>query len=227
MIAFLSRQQNQNNLNQIIMKKSLVLLIVAAFLLQSCAKVFYTPDARYLAGSHKIIAIIPPKVSIAARKKVDGNALIEQQKTESINFQREMYSWMLKRKMQGTIFVDIQDVETTNAKLSNAGFNNGQQLTPIEMCNILGVDGILTSNYSLSKPMSEGAAIAAAILVGFWGATNEASVSLSIHDQSAEKMIWNYDHKLSSSLGSPARLVDDLMREASRAMPYFTSVRSY
>ena len=69
MKAFLSRQQNQNNLNQIIMKKSLVLLIVTAFLLQSCAKVFYAPDARYLAGSHKIIAIIPPKVSIAARKK--------------------------------------------------------------------------------------------------------------------------------------------------------------
>jgi hypothetical protein len=227
MIAFLSRQQNQNNLNQIIMKKSLILLVVAAFLFQSCAKIFYTPDARTLASTQKIIAIIPPKVSIAARRKVDGTALIEQQKTESVNFQREMYSWMLKRKMQGTILVDIQDVETSNAKLSNAGFYNGKVLTPNDMCNILGVDGILTSNYSLSKPMSEGAAIAAAILVGFWGATNEASVSLSIHDQSAEKMIWNYDHKLSSSLGSPARLVDDLMREASRAMPYFTSVRSY
>ena len=105
------------------MKKSLVLLIVATLLLQSCAKVFYTPDARYLAGTHKIIAIIPPKVSIAARKKVDAAALLEQQKTESINFQREMYGWMLKRKMQGTIFVDIQDVETTNAKLAAAGFH--------------------------------------------------------------------------------------------------------
>jgi len=227
MKSFRSKQQNQNNLNQIIMKKSLVLLIVAAFLLQSCAKVFYAPDARYLAGSHKIIAIIPPKVSIAARKKVDVNALIEQQKTESVNFQREMYSWMLKRKMKGTIFVDIQDVETTNAKLSNAGFYNGKVLTPNDMCNILGVDGILTSNYSFSKPMSEGAAIAMAVLIGEWGTTNEAVASLSIHDSRSAKMIWNYDHRLSSSLGSPARLVDDLMREASRAMPYFTSVRSY
>jgi hypothetical protein len=61
-----------------------------------------------------------------------------------------MYSWMLKRKMQGTISVEIQDVETTNAKLSNGGFDNGKLLTPIEMCNILGVDGIVTSNYSLS-----------------------------------------------------------------------------
>jgi hypothetical protein len=209
------------------MKKSLILLVVVAFLFQSCAKIFYTPDARTLASTQNIIAIIPPKVSIAARKKVDGNALIEQQKTESVNFQREMYSWMLKRKMQRTILVDIQDVETTNAKLSNAGFYNGKVMTPNDMCNILGVDGILTSNYSISKPMSEGAAIAMAVLTGFWGSTNEAVASLSIHDSRSAKMIWNYDHRLSSSLGSPARLVDDLMREASREMPYFTSVRNY
>jgi hypothetical protein len=204
------------------MKKSFLLIIGAAILLQSCAKIFYSPDARYLAQNQKIIAIAPPKVSITAKKNVDGAALIEQQKTESVNFQREMYSWMLKRKMQGKISVELQDVETTNAKLANAGFNEGKLLTPVEMCNILGVDGIMTSNYSLSKPMSEGAAIAVGVLVGVWGATNEATVSLSIHDQSANKMIWNYDHKLSSSLGTPARLVDDLMRQASRKMPYFT-----
>jgi len=209
------------------MKKSIVLLIVATLILQSCAKVFYTPDARYLANNHKIIAIVPPKVSIAARKKVDGIALIEQQKSESINFQREMYSWMLKRKMQGKIFVDIQDLETTNARLSNAGYYNGTFLTPTDMCNILGVDGILTSNYSLSKPMSEGAAIAMALLLDSWGPTNEVVTSLSIYDSGSAKMIWNYDHRLSSSLGTPSRLVDDLMREASREIPYFISVRNY
>jgi hypothetical protein len=205
------------------MKKSLVLLIVAACLVQSCARVFYSPDARYLAGTHKIIAIVPPKVSIAARKKVDAAALIEQQKTESVNFQREMYSWMLKRKMQGTIYVEIQDVETTNAKLAAAGFQDQELLTPTDLARILNVDGVLTSNYSLSKPMSEGAAIALAVLAGWWAPTNEAVVSLSIHDSGSGKMIWNYDHKISSSLSSPARLVDDLMRQASRKMPYFTS----
>ena len=209
------------------MKKSIVLLIVATLFLQSCAKVFYTPDARYIAGAHKIIAIVPPKVSIAARKKVDAAALIEQQKTESINFQREMYSWMLKRKMQGTIFVDIQDVETTNAILAAAGFQDAGLLAPAYLSRVLNVDGILTSNYSLSKPMSEGAAIALAVLAGWWAPTNEAVVSLSIHDSGSEKMIWNYDHKLSSSLSSPARLVDEIMREASRKMPYFTSQYSY
>ena len=203
------------------MKKSIFLLVGVALMLQSCAKIFYTPDARSLAQNQRIIAIAPPKVSIAAKKNVDGAALIEQQKTESVNFQREMYSWMLKRKMQGTISVDIQDVETTIALLTKAGVSDGKILTPDEMCRLLGVDGILTSNYSLSKPMTEGAAIALGFLVGSMGATNEATVSLSIHDSGANKMIWNYDHKLSSSLGTPARLVDDLMRQASRKMPYF------
>ena len=209
------------------MKKSIVLLIITTLFLQSCAKVFYSQDARYLANSHKIIAIVPPKVSIAAKKKVDAAALIEQQKTESISFQREMYSWMLKRKMQGKIFVDIQDVETTNAKLAAAGFQDAGLLTPADLSRVLNVDGVLTSNYSLSKPISEGAAIALAVLAGWWAPTNEAVVSLSIHDSGTDKLIWNYDHKLSSSLSSPARLVDELMREASRKMPYFTSRNGY
>jgi len=209
------------------MKKSFMLLLSVTFLLQSCAKIFYTPDATALAKSEKIIAIAPPKVSIAARKNIDGNALIEQQKTESVNFQKEMYSWMLKRKMQGTISVELQDIETTNVKLANAGFNEGKIFTPKEMCNLLGVDGIMTSNYSLTKPMSEGAAIAVGLLVGVWGPTNEATASLSIHDQNTDKMIWNYSHKLSSSLSTPARLIDALMRQASKKMPYFTSKNSY
>jgi hypothetical protein len=40
----------------------------------------------------------------------------------------------------------------------------------------------MTSNYSLSKPMSEGATVAVALLVGAWRATNEVTVSLSIND---------------------------------------------
>lgn len=209
------------------MKRLLLNLIAIALLSQGCAKIFYSPDATPLARAEKVIAIAPPKVSIAARKNIDGVALKEQQQTESVNFQREMYGWMLKRKMQGKILVDIQDVETTNALLANAGFDDVKSLTPVELCKILGVDGIITSNYSLSKPMTEGAAIASAVLIGLWGATNEAFVSLSIHDYNANKMIWNFDHKMSSSLGSPARLVDDLMRQASREMPYFISRYSY
>ncbi len=198
----------------------LPIALISAIVFSSCAKIFYSPDAYTLAGNQKIIAILPPAVSIAANKKIDAEAMIEQQKTESLNFQKEMYSWMLKRKMQGNITQEIQEVETTNALLKKAGFP-GNPLTSAEFCSVLGVDGIMTSNYALSKPISDGAAVAVALLVGVWGATNEVTVSLSVNDCMNKKLIFNYDHKYSGSLGSsPARLVDALMRQASKKMPY-------
>jgi len=203
-----------------ITSSSLFLGLILTLLLSSCAKIFYSPDARSLAHNQKIIAIIPPTVSISASKKVDAEAMKEQQRTESINSQKEMYSWMLKRKMQGKISQEIQEIETTNAKLKKAGYPE-TPLTTAELCEVLGVGGIMTSNYGLSKPMSDGAAVAVALLVGAWGSTNEVRVSLSISDCNNKKLIWNYDHKLSGSLGSsPSRLVDGLMRKASKKMPY-------
>jgi hypothetical protein len=193
-------------------------LVVVIF--TACAKVFYSPDASSLAQNERLIAVVPPTVSIAPNKKIDGAALIEQQRTESFNFQKEMYSWLLKRKMQGKIIQEIQDVETTNALLRKAGYPENP-MTISEICQTLGVDGILTSNFSLSKPMSEGAAVAVGLLIGVWGSTNEVTVALSINDCLNKKMIFNYNHKYSGSIGSsPANLVDGLMRNASRKMPY-------
>ena len=109
--------------------RQLTLIALAAILFSSCAKIFYSPDAYTLAHSHNIIAIIPPTVSIAAKKNIDAEAMKEQQKTESINFQKEMYSWMLQRKMQGKISQEIQEIVTTNAilkksRLSGKSFND-------------------------------------------------------------------------------------------------------
>jgi hypothetical protein len=71
--------------------------------------------------------------------------------------------------------------------------------------------------------MSEGAAVALGLLVGVWGSTNEATCSISIHDFNTKKMIWNFDHKLSGgTFSTPAQIVDALMRQASRNMPYIT-----
>lgn len=200
--------------------KQILSLSIIMVLLSSCAKIFYSPDARELADKQKIIAIVPPRVSIPANKKVESEALKEQQRTESLNFQNEMYSWMLRRKMQGKFSQEIQEIETTNAKLKKAGYPE-TPLTTAEICGVLGVDGIMTSNYSLSKPMSDGAAVAVGLLIGVWGATNEVNVSLSITDCKNKKLIWNYDQTFSGGVGSsPSRLVDGLMRRASKKIPY-------
>ena len=200
------------------MYKTVALLIV--LVLNSCAQIYHTPDADSVAKSHRVIAVLPPSVSIAASRKTDAEAIKEQQRTESLNFQKEMYSWMLKRKMQGKMFQEILDVETTNAKLKQAGFPE-TPLSPAQMCEILEVDGVIASNFALSKPMSEGAAIAVAVLAGVGTATNEVRVSIGIHDCIGKKLIWNYDHNFSGGLGSsPTSLVEDLMCRASKKMPY-------
>ena len=201
--------------------KNIIFLSIVAILVSSCAKIFYSPDADALANKQEIIAIVMPKVSIAARKKVDADAIKEQQKTEAINFQNEIYAWMLKRKMQGKIFKEVQQIETTNALLKKAGYPENP-LTTKELCDILGVDGIMSSTFALSKPMSTGGAIAVAILFGGGGSTNEVRTTLSINDCANNKLIWNYEHKISGGIGSsPSRIVNKLMRKASKKMPYF------
>lgn len=205
------------------MRKTITgLLFLTVVLLSNCAKIYYSPDAKLKASRHRIIAIAPPRVSIAAIKNVDLEALKEQQRTESINFQKEMYSWLLVRKRQNRISAEIQDVETTNAKLKKAGYFDDTPMSPSEICEVLEVDGLITSNYSLSKPMSEGAAYALGILAGiWWGSTNHATVTLEIHDKESRSLLWNYNHKASGTVGSSAtELVDNLMRRASKRMPY-------
>lgn len=200
----------------------LSLLSCFTLLFFSCAKVFYSADAVELAKKHQTIAIAPPTVAIAAGRRIESEAIKEQQRTSSLNFQKEIHAWMLKRKGQGRITPEIQDIETTNARLKQAGYPD-KPIAPSEMAELLGVDGVISSNFSLSKPMSEGAAIATGILLknAYFGPTNEVVVSVSIHDKLAKKLIWNYDHKYSGSLGStPERLVDRLMKKLSKKMPY-------
>jgi hypothetical protein len=212
---------------KIIMKKPVVYLVGITILLQSCAKVYYSLDSDRIARSHKIIAIAPPRVSIASYKKVSTEAMAEQLKTESINFQREMYSWLLKRKMQGLIYVEIQDIDITNTKLIKAGYLDARLATPEDICSLIGVDGIITSNYSLSKPLSqveaavsEVAAIAMWYMIGFAPNTKSTTVDLSVHDFKTKKIIFNYNYTMRSSFGSVKSLVDGLMRRASKKLPY-------
>ncbi|MEO1449929.1 MAG: hypothetical protein AAFV07_10410 [Bacteroidota bacterium] len=198
-----------------------IFLLATLLLLGSCAQIYYHPDAKTKASKHQIVAIIPPKVSIAAKKKVDAEALVEQQRTDSYTFQQELYSWLLRRKAQNRIKVDLLDVETTNAKLKRAGYFDENPLTPSEAAALLGVDAVITSNFALARPMSELAAVAVGVLVGVWGPTRSTVVSLEIHDRTSQQMLWNYNHEISGSVGSThAGLVNHLMRGASKRMPY-------
>jgi hypothetical protein len=191
-----------------------------ALLFSSCAKIFFAPDVQQLASEHRTVAIMPPAISIAAGRGIDAEALEEQQRTESLAFQGEIYSWMLRRKAQGDIRQEFQDVQTTNTKLQAAGYPD-TPLTTAQLCEILGVDGVITSNFALSRPMSDAAAAALLVTVGVIGVTNEVRGIMSIHDCSTGNLIWNYQHKMAGAVGStPASVVNSFLKRASRKKPY-------
>ena len=203
------------------MKHLLSITFAIVFILHSCApRIYQDPNAVSIAQNQKIIAILPPSVSISAKKNVDSESLKEQQKTESINFQKEMYSWLLKRKMQGKLNIEIQDVEVTNALLNKYSIDELKAMTPIEFGKITNTDGIVKSNFAISKPLSTGGAIAIAVFTGVMAPTDNTIVDLSLYDIKSEKMIWNYNHKASGSFTNAGKLVDQLMKNASKKFPH-------
>ena len=124
---------------------------------------------------------------------VDAESMKERQNTMSLNIQKEMHSWMLRRKMQGKIFQEFMDIETVNAKLKKAGYPN-TPLTQNELCESLGVDGVISSNFSLTKPFGNIMAISMQQAGAGSQITNQIHVTISIQDCEKQKMIWNYNH---------------------------------
>lgn len=79
---------------------------------------------------------------------------------------------------------------------------------------------MISGKATLSKPMSEGGAIAMTFLVGFGGATNKTSVTLVMHDTKS-RLLWKYDYEESGGIGSNSEsLTKGLMKNASKKFPY-------
>lgn len=202
-------------------KKLLISTIaILTVMISGCAKIYTAPDAQILASNHRTLAILPPDISIAAQRNTDAEAIKEQQRTESLVVQKELQSWILRRKTQRKISAEIQDVSSTNALLAVAGYPS-KTLSPGAICQLLNVNGIIRSNFSYSKPMSELGAVAVAIFTGEGANTNEVRATLNIYDCNQQKMIWSFTDRNSGSTGSTtAILIDNLIRSATRRMPY-------
>ena len=93
--------------------------------------------------------------------------------------------------------------------------------TPQELAKILEVDAVISGEFETNKPMSEGASVALGALIGFFGATNSATMNMSVHNAADGVLLWNYNKKVSGSIGSNTEdLINILMRKASRRLTY-------
>jgi len=216
------------------MKKTQNIIMITTFvLITGCAATVYlAPEGKSIANKHNIIAILPPSVVLRSTKNMSAESVKQQQNEESKVFQQEIYTYLLKRKSKGQMVINILDVEETNV-IINRNDADLSKMTTSEICELIEVDAVLSSQFSLSKPISTGAAIALALVNGmkskfnseFYGSsTNEVQVSLSLKDCSTKSLIWKYDHKYQGGMSSStSTLVQGLMKNASEKMPYFKS----
>ncbi len=208
--------------------KQLLSFAIASIMLVSCGPKIYTSSNFSAAlAKHKTVAILPAEVNMQLRPNQTKNTtqaqLDEMAMKTGYDIQEKMYSWFLRRGDKYKYTVSFQDVTRTNSLLKDAGitYQDLKSTDRVKLAKILGVDAVLQDRATMEKPMSDGAAIAVGILVGAWGNTNKVETTINIHDGTTGDLLWKYDYEASGSVGSSsAKLVDALMRNASKKFPY-------
>ena len=208
--------------------KKIITALTVFVIFASCGPTIYkAQNFDDQTASHKTVAILPAEVNIQLRpnemKKTTPEQISQAQENTGKDIQDKMYSWFLKRSDKFKYTVSFQDISKTNALLNQAGISYNSMVTKTkeELCQLLGVDAIISSRAAMKKPMSDGAAIAVGVLLGAWGSTNDVQTSINIHEGKKGELIWKYDYNATGSVGSSTdRLVNALMRNASRKFPY-------
>ena len=225
----LAKILNINNYTTNKMKKlnlTLIFLLVGMAMF-SQTNLYENPNFKEIAKDHKIIGIIPFSASVTLKpkqmKKFSSEDIKKMEESEGKSIQNAMYSWFLKRKKRGSLTVNVQDPYITNAKMKKNGImaDNYEKYTPKELADMLEVDAIVMGTFETTKPLSELASAALAILIGFWGPTNRATINLKIYNAKDGELLINYQKSVSGSLGSSTeKLINKLMRKASRRIAY-------
>jgi hypothetical protein len=203
-------------------KTTAALLLLTIF--TSCGPTIYKA-ANFDTTKNKVktLAILPFNISIDSKRLPKGTTietLKESQEKTGYDIQSNSYTWFLQRQKDYSI--TFQDIDRTNAllKKANITFDNIALQDKGELCKLLGIDGIISGKATMSKPMSEGAAVAVGLLIGAWGSTNQTATSLTIHDATGS-LLWKYDYEANGSVGTSAEsLTKVLMKNASKKFPY-------
>ncbi len=213
------------------LQKQATMLLLGTLILSGCGpKIYKSQNFSTALARHKTVAILPAEVTIQLRpneaKKVTAEQLMDISNKTAYDIQDKMYGWFLRRSDKFHYTVTFQDINKTNSKFKDAGitYENLKNKDRGELAKILGVDAVMQAKTVSEKPMSEGAAVAVAVLFGAWGAwgsTNKVQTAINIHDGQSGDLLWKYEYEASGSVGSSTtKLVDALMRNATKKFPY-------
>lgn len=210
------------------MKLKTFTLITLLIIVNSCAtrsNSGVSSNAEQLITQHQKIAVLPPIIEYGKKGKLSPKEMEKASEEDKTLMQMEMISWITKRLNKSKSNISVQDANSTKAKLNKAGITNIANISSNELAEILGVDAVLRSNFSLEQPFTLAEAIITERLIGLPSATSKAQGALSLYDLNSDSSIWSYSTKTDNSWGvvkarTPQDLIGLIMKRASKTLPY-------
>ncbi|MDR0872849.1 MAG: hypothetical protein LBN27_05195 [Prevotellaceae bacterium] len=223
-------QKNAASLKSHTIRRNFLLFICIPFFFASCstAKIYTKPDAVSYTMKHKTLAILPPKVHIEVKKKDKVENIQEQEMTESVNAQNEMYSRLLNFVQKRKIYLDIQPIEKTNAKFIETGYP--YDMPPEELTKVLGVDAVLYTDCVFSKQSNVVGGIILAIALFPIGTTpgimmcipeKTADINMKLYDSSTGYLLYSYNNKFAERNVKYVFLIDEATKKMVKKSPFY------
>lgn len=209
-------------------KLSILFLFLAGFAKNMNAQIYESPKMAEAKFNHKTMAILPVYVTeidnSSDAKKQGMKGVLQEDETEGYNLQRSFYNYFITRKPKNVNWtVEIQGYEETNQKLKNAGIAYADIInTPKDkLADILGVDAIFLCDIKKLRTISDGAAVALDMFVGYGGYTGNIDIQTTIYEGATGEMMWQYKRRLPTSYwGRSDFLVDNIMKATVNKFPY-------
>ena len=191
---------------------------------QASKQIFEAPNYKSEIKEHKVIAILPLKVTISYKKlpkgfDSEGNRLEEIK--QGLGMQEAMYTFILRKSKDYT--VTCQDVETTNILLKKTGiYDKLDETLKDTICKILKVDAVIGATYAYEKTASEAGAIAKSLIFGgFGGSVASGLLTMQIYNGKDFKLLWRFSKEMNEGAFSSANeMVERMMRKVTRNFPY-------
>lgn len=187
--------------------------------------IYQSEKFESLSKDHKTLAIVP---FLATLKLDDGERLDKRQlealeEQEGYAVQNALETYFLKRKKKKRFSVEFQDIKNTNALLAkhNITIENIDIYTTQELCDILGVDGLISGNLTLRVLISKGVPEAMFDFLSLFKESDYGRIAIKISDGDTGKLLWKYEKTINRRSGKNTRaIIEAMMRKLSRKFPY-------
>lgn len=201
----------------------LFLVLISVLPLSAQKNIYENRRFDELSENHEVLAIVPFIANLDLEQEIPSEELKKLAEKEGYAVQNALETYFSQRKKRKKFNVDFQNIEDTNAILSqnNIDYSNLDIYTTKQLCEILKVDGIISGNLNLNILLSKGVPTDFSFLDYFSGNANYGRIGVKVSDGETGKLLWKYEKAITKKTGkNTTELIDKMMRLASRKFPY-------